>query len=85
MTKFKKKEAKVKLELLSDIGMLLIVDKCIKGRMCHSICWYIEGNNKYMKGCDPDIILLYLMYCNANNSYGWEMSQKLPIDSFKWL
>ena len=26
----------------------------------------------------------YLMYSDANNLYGWEMSQKLSLDNFKW-
>ena len=31
------KKAKVKLDLLIDIEMLLMVEKCIRGRICHSI------------------------------------------------
>ena len=26
----------------------------------------------------------YIQYLDANNIYGWEMSQKLPVDGFKW-
>ena len=26
----------------------------------------------------------YIQYLDANNLYGWEMSQKLPVDGFKW-
>ena len=25
------------------------------------------------------------MYLDANNLYGWEMSQILPVDNFKWI
>ena len=25
------------------------------------------------------------MYLDANNLYGWEMTQKLRIDEFKWI
>ena len=25
------------------------------------------------------------MYLEGNNLYGWAMSQKLPINGFKWL
>ena len=31
------KKAKVKLDLLPDIHMLLMVEKCIRGGICHSV------------------------------------------------
>ena len=40
---------KVKLDLLTDIDMLLIVEKGIRGGMCHAIHRYAKTNNKYMK------------------------------------
>ena len=27
----------------------------------------------------------YIMYLDANNLYGWAMSQYLPIGSFRWM
>ena len=26
----------------------------------------------------------YLLYLDVNNLYGWEMSQKMPVNGFKW-
>ena len=28
---------------------------------------------------------LYIQYLDANNLYGWAMSQKLPVNNFKWV
>ena len=38
-----------------------------------------------MKNYDKNIESSYLMYLDANNLYEWEMSQKLPVDGFKWI
>ena len=44
-----KKKNKVKLDLLTDINMLLMVEKSIRGRICHYVYGYAKANNKYMK------------------------------------
>ena len=38
-----------------------------------------------MKNYDKNTKSSYIMYLDANNLYGWEMSQKLPVDGFKWV
>ena len=38
-----------------------------------------------MKNYDKSIMSTYLEYLDANNLYGWTMSQKLPVDGFKWV
>ena len=57
---FKKKE--VKLELLTDIDMLLMVEKGIKGGLCHTIHQYVKANIKYMKDYDEKKESSYLEY-----------------------
>ena len=79
------KKTKVELDLLTDIDMLLMFEKGIRDGICQAIHRYAKANNKYMKNCDKDIISSYLMYLYANNLYGWTMSQKLPVNGFKWI
>ena len=64
--------------------MLLIVEKGIRGGICHAIHRYTKVNNKYMKNYDKNKESLYIQYLDANNLYGWAMSQKLPIDEKKF-
>ena len=79
------KKTGVELKLLTDIDMLLMVEKGIKGGMCQAIHRYAKAKNKYMKNYDKKFESLYHMYLDANNLYGWTMSQKLPVNSFKNL
>ena len=79
------KRTGVKLELLTDTDMLLMVEKRIRGGMCQAIHSYANANNKYINNYDEDIESSYLMYLDANNLYGWAMSQKLPVNRFKWV
>ena len=48
------KKTEVKLDLLVDIDMLLMVEKGIRGGICHSIYRYTKANNKYMKDYDKN-------------------------------
>ena len=89
------KKTNVKLELLTDYDMLLMVEEGIKGGICHSIqirggiCHsihrYAKANNKYINNYDKNKESSYIEYLDANNLYGWAMSQKLPVNGFKWV
>ena len=79
------KDTQINLELISDIDMLLMIEKGIRGGISIISNRYGKANNKYMKDFNNLERAMYLMYLDANNLYGWAMSQKLPIHSFKWL
>ena len=79
------KKTNIKLKLLTDYDMLLIVEEGIRGGICHSIHRYPKANNKYMKNYDKNEKSPYIQYLDANNLCGWAMSQKLPVNGFKWV
>ena len=62
-----------------------MVEKGIRGGISHSIYRYAKANNKYMKDYSKNKESSYLQYWDANNLYGWAMSQKLPVNNFGWI
>ena len=80
------KMTNIDLELLSDLDMLLMFEKGIRGGISMISNRYGEANNKYMsKGFNKNKPKKYTMYLDANNLYGDAMSKKLPTHGFKWL
>ena len=65
--------------------MLLMVEKGTRKGIYQVIQIYAKANNKYMKNYDKNTASAYLLYLDANNFYGWTMSQKLPLNSFEWV
>ena len=80
------KHTGIKLELLTDPDMLLMFERGIRGGITQAVRKYASANNKYMgDGFDPKSESSYLQYLDANNLYGWAMSQPLPTGGFKWV
>ena len=78
------KKTEVKLELLTDVDILLMIEKGIRDGLFLAIHRYAKANNKHMKNYDKNKESSYIQYLDANNLYGWAMSQKLHVDGFKW-
>ncbi|KAB0804232.1 hypothetical protein PPYR_01202 [Photinus pyralis] len=76
---------KVKLDLLSDIDMVLFVEKGIRGGITQCCTKYSKANNKYMKNYDPNKPSSHILYTDMVNLYGWAQSQCLPQNNFQWL
>ena len=70
------KKTKVKLNLLTDIDMLLMVEKGIRGAICHGIYRYVKANNKYIKNYNKNKYSSYLKYWYINDLHRWTVAQK---------
>ena len=75
----------IKLKLIVDIDMFQFIEKGLRGGVSYIANRYGKANNKYMKEYDEKAPSKYIMYLDANNLYGWAMSQALPTGGFKWL
>ena len=57
---------------LTDLDMLLMVEKGIWGGITQAVKRYVKANNKYMNYLyNPDEKSIYLPYLDINNEYGW--------------
>ena len=61
------------------------IEKGMRGGVSYIANRYGKANNKYMKEYDEKAPSKYIMYLDANNLYGWAMSQYLPTGNFKWM
>ena len=76
------KMTKIELELISNADVYLFFMDTIKGGI--SVCnkKHVIADNKYINKNSKNN--KYLSYLDANNLYGYSVSQKLPCKNFKW-
>ena len=79
------KKTEIVSELLQDMDMLLMFERGIRGGITQAVHRYASANNPYMEECDKNKETNYLQYLDANNLYGWAMSQPLPTGEFRWI
>ncbi|XP_054260314.1 uncharacterized protein LOC128984968 [Macrosteles quadrilineatus] len=79
------KHTGVVLETLQDHDMYLFYEKSIRGGISQVCKRRSVANNKHCEGYDQSSPSKYITYLDANNLYGWSMSQNLPTGGFSWL
>ena len=80
------KKTRIRLELLLDPNMLLMFKRGIRGGITQSVHRWAKANNPYMGSqFNPDEKTNYLQYLDANNLYGWAVSQPLPTGKLNWV
>ena len=79
------KMTEIELELTLDIDMYLFLEKGMTGGVSCIAKRLNKANNKYTKCYDDENPSVYLTCLDANNFYGWTMSQYWPYSGFQWL
>lgn len=74
----------VVLHLITDPNMYLMVENGIRGGISCINHRHAKANNPYLSDFDKDKLMSYIIYKDANNLYGWAMSQYLPEKDFEW-
>ena len=75
----------IELELISDINMSHMIQSGMRGGISYISTRYSKANNKYIKDYNPDEPGSHIIYLDANNLYGWAMTQHLPTGGFRWM
>ena len=75
----------VELELLTDPDMYLFIEKGLRGGISMVSHRHAIANNPQMENYDPEQPTSFLQYLDANNLYGWAMSQPMPTGGFQWI
>ena len=57
-----------------------MIEKGIRSGICQATHRHAKANNKYTKNIESS----YIEYLDKNNLYGKTMSQKLPVNDFKF-
>ena len=79
------KRIKVKLDLLTNISVLLILEKGIRGGICHYIYRNGKANSKHVEDYDKSKESSYLQGWDVSNSYGSAMLEKLSLNNFQGI
>ena len=75
----------IELQLIDNIDMHLFIEKGMRGGISYISKRYSKANNVYMNDYDEAKETVYIMYFDANNLYGWSMTQCLPYGGFEWV
>ena len=73
------------LELITNIGMHLFIEKGMREGISYIAKRHSKANNKFMQWYDVNEPNTFIVYLDADNLYGWAMGQYLRYNGFKWL
>ena len=79
------KKTGVSLELITDYDQHLFIEKGMRGGISMVSKRHARANNPAVEGYNPENPNSHILYLDANNLYGWAMSQPLPTGGFQWV
>ena len=79
------KKTGIELQLLTDYDQHLFIEKGLRGGISMVSKRHARANNPSVETYDPQKPNSHILYLDANNLYGWAMSQPLPVGNFRWL
>ena len=77
------KKTGVLLELITDYAQHLFIEKGMRGGISMVSKRHARANNPAVEGYNPEKSNSHILYLDANNLYGWAMSQLLPTGGFR--
>ena len=76
---------KAKLDFISNLDINIFFEKCMRGGVSYISNRYGKANNKYLKSHEPNKEWKHIIHLDANNLYGYAMSNFFPTSVFKWI
>ena len=65
--------------------MHLFIEKDLRGGISMASKRFANANNPKVPDFNPNQPKTWIQYYDANNLYGWAMSQALPTGGFEWI
>ena len=75
----------MELELLTDIDIQLSIENGLRGGISMASKRFNKANTPKVPDFNPNKPKTWIQYYDANNLYGWAMSQALPTGGFEWI
>ncbi len=79
------KLSQIQLQMLMDVDMLHFFEESIRGGISQCSGRFAKANVPGSQDFETDKPPMELAHLDANNLYGWAMSQPLPYDEFEWV
>ena len=75
----------VKIELMTDMNMILMIEKGILGGISCCSNRYARANNRQVGNFDDTKPETYISFADSNNLYGYVQAGNLPIGEYSWM